>query len=161
MPDDDQAGGRFSHDSALWHTEDQNSRARDIHVRLGLAISVNSIGTALFAVALAAWIREPGAAIQALAIVILIIFALGIAGAFAALWGRLSAPDADPREIHETEQRFGETAARNLAIVAMITAYEANAPIVARREHALRVALVSTAVNAVLAPATIIAALLA
>ena len=160
MPDDDQAGERFSYESALWHIGAQDGYVRDIRVRLGVAISINSLATALFAVARAAWIRDPGAAIDALSIVILVIFVLGTAGAFAALWHRLTAPDAGPRAIYAAGQEINEAAARDIATQAMIKAYEDNEPLHARMELALRVVLVSTAINAALAPATIIAALL-
>lgn len=160
MPGDEQDGGRFSYESALWHIEDQSNRARDIRVRLGVAISINSLATALFAVARAAWVRDPGTTIDALSIVILIIFALGTAGAFAALWQRLTAPDAGPRAIYDAGREIGEAAALDLATKEMIKAYEDNEPLHARMERALRVTLVSTGINAIAAPATIIAALL-
>ena len=159
-PDDDRSGGRFSHESALWYTERQNDRVREIHVRLGVVISADSLIIGLFAIALAAWIREPSAAIQVLSIIVLVIFTIGIIGAFIALRESLSTPNAEPRAIREAEQQFGETAARDLATDAMIEAYEANGPVIARMERWLRVSLAATVANAILAPATIIAALL-
>ena len=159
-PDDDQDGGRFSYESTLWHTERQNNRVREIHARLGVSISVDSLVVGLFAIALAAWVREPGTAVQVLSIIVLVIFIIGIIGAFIALRESLSAPNADPRAIREAEQRFGETAARALATDAMIEAYEINGPVIARMERWLRVSLSATVANAIIAPATIIAALL-
>ena len=159
MPDD-QGDGRFSYDSALWHTEQQNGRVRDIRARLSLAISVNSLVIALFAVALAAWIREPGAAIQALSVIILAIFSVGTVGAFLALRESLATLSAEPDAIREAEQRFGEAAARDLATEAMIDVYAANKPRLARMERWLQVALAATVANAIIAPATIIAAIL-
>ena len=159
-PDDDRSGGRFSYESALWHTERQNDRVREIRARLGVAISVNSLIIGLFALALAAWVPEPGAAIRALSVIILVIFTIGIIGTFAALREDLSSPDADPRAIRQTERRFGEAAARDLATRAMLNAYDANEPLIARMEHWLQVALTAMVANAILAPATIIAAIL-
>ena len=160
MPDDDQGDGRFSYESALWHTDQQNGRVRDIRARLSLAVSVNSLVIAVFAVALAAWIREPGAAIQALSVIILVIFSIGIIGAFLALRESLAAPGARPRAIRRVEQRFGEAEAFDLATGSMIDAYDVNEPRIARAERWLQVALTATAANAVLVPATIIAGVL-
>ena len=160
MPDDEQAGGRFSYESALWHTEQQNGRVRDIRARLSLAISVNSLVIAVFAVALAAWIREPGAAIQALSVIILVIFSTGTVGAFLALRESLSTPSTKLDEIIDAERQFGEAAARNLATGVMRNAYAANQPLIARTERWLQVALTAMVVNAVVAPATIIAGIL-
>ena len=159
-PDDDRSSGRFSYESALWHTERQNDRVREIHVRLGVVISANSLIIGLFAIALAAWIREPSAAIQVLSIIVLVIFTIGIISAFIALHESLAIPNAEPHAIREAEQRFGEAAARALETDAMIEAYQANGPIIARMERWLRISLAATAANAILAPATIIAALL-
>ena len=159
--EDPQQSGRFSHDSARWQVEAQAGRTRSIYARLGVAVSINSLITALFAVALAAWVQEPGAAVQAFAVLVLVIFAIGIIGAFAALRERLAEPNATPGEIRNVEQRFGEAAARALATNSMIEAHEANEPVVARMERWLQVALACTAANAVIAPSTIIAALLA
>ena len=58
------------------------------------------------------------------------------------------------------ERRFGETAARALVTDSMIKAHEANEPKIARMERWLQVALICTAANAVIAPATIVAAIL-
>ena len=160
MPDDELGDGRFSYESALWHTEQQNGRVRDIRARLSLAISVNSLVIALFAVALAAWVPEPDATIQALSVVILVIFSIGTVGAFLALRESLATPSAEPDAIREAEQRFGEAAARDLATDAMIDAYAANKPRLARMERWLQVALTATVANAIIAPATIIAAIL-
>ena len=160
MPDDEQGDGRFSYESALWHTEQQNGRVRDIRARLSLAISVNSLVIALFAVALAAWVPEPDAAIQALSVIILVIFSIGIIGAFLALRESLSTPNAKLDEIIDAERRFGEASARNLATGAMRNAYDANEPRLARMERWLQVALAAAVSNAVIAPATIIAAIL-
>lgn len=159
--EDPQQGGRFSHDSARWQVEAQAGRTRSIYARLGVAVSINSLVTALFAIALAAWVREPGTAVQALAVIVLVIFAIGIIGAFAALRERLELPGVKPSATRDVEQRFGEAAARDFATDSMIKAYEANEPKIARMERWLQVALICTAVNAVTAPATIIAALLA
>lgn len=159
--EDPQQGGRFSHDSARWQVEAQAGRTRSIYARLGVAVSINSLITALFAIALAAWVQEPGAVIQALAVIVLVIFAIGIGGAFAALREHLMEPSVKPSEIRNVERRFGEAAARDLATNSMIEAHEANEPVVDRMERWLQVALVCTAVNAVIAPSTIIAALLA
>ena len=158
--EDPQQGGRFSHDSARWQVETQAGHVRSIYARLGVGISINSLITALFAVALAAWVREPGTAVQVLAVIVLVIFATGIAGAFAALRERLKVPSVKPSEIRNMERRFGEVAARDLAAVSMIEAHEANEPKIARMERWLQVALVCTAANAVIAPATIVAAIL-
>ena len=159
-PDDDRSGGRFSYESALWHTERQNDRVREIRARLGVAISVNSLIIGLFALALAAWVPEPGAAIRVLSVVILVIFTIGIIGTFAALREDLSSPDADPRAIRRTEQEFGEAAARDLATDAMIDVYDVNEPLIARMERWLQIALTAMVANAIIAPATIIAAIL-
>ena len=159
--EDPQQGGRFSHDSARWQVEAQAGHARSIYARLGVAVSINSLITALFAIALAAWVQEPGTAVQALAVIVLVIFATGIAGAFAALRERLDVPGVKPSEIRNMEQWFGEAAARDLATDSMIKAHEANEPKIARMERWLQVALACTAANAVIAPATIIATLLA
>ena len=159
-PDDDRSGGRFSYESALWHTERQNDRVREIRARLGVAISVNSLTIGLFALALAAWVPEPGAAIRVLSVVILVIFTIGIIATFAALREDLSGPAAGPRAILEVEQEFGEAAARDLATDAMLNAYDANQPRIANAERWLQVALAAMVANAILAPATIIAALL-
>ena len=158
--EDPQQGGRFSHDSARWQVEAQAGHARSIYARLGVAVSINSLITALFAVALAAWVQEPGAAVQALAVIVLVIFAIGIIGAFAALRERLKVPSVRPSQIRDAEQRFGEAAARDLAIDSMIDAHEANEPVIARMERWLQVALICTAANAVIAPATIVAVIL-
>ncbi len=158
--EDPQQGGRFSHDSARWQVEAQAGRTRSIYARLGVAVSINSLITALFAVALAAWVREPGTAVQSLSVIVLIIFAIGIGGAFAALRERLKVPGATPSEIRKVERRFGEAAARDLATNSMIEAHEANEPVVARMERWLQVALACTAANAVIAPATIVAAIM-
>ena len=160
MPDDDRGDGRFSYESALWHTEQQNGRVRDIRARLSLAISVNSLVIAVFAVALAAWIREPGAAIQALSVIILVIFSVGTVGAFLALRESLDAPSAEPDEIHEAERKFSEAAARSLATRSMIDVYAVNKPLIARTERWLQIALAATVANAIIAPATIIAGIL-
>ena len=160
MPDDEQGDGRFSYESALWHTEQQNGRVRDIRARLSLAISVNSLVIAVFAVALAAWIPEPGAAIQALSVVILVIFSVGIIGAFLALRESLDAPSAEPDDIHEVEREFGEAEARDLATRSMIDVYAVNKPLIARTERWLQIALAATVANAIIAPATIIAGIL-
>ena len=159
--EDPQQGGRFSHDSARWQVEAQAGRTRSVHARLGVAVSINSLITALFAIALAAWVQEPGAAVQALAVIVLVIFAIGIIGAFAALREHLTEPSVRPSQIRDAERWFGEAAARALATNSMIEAHEANEPVVARMERWLQVALVCTAANAVIAPSTIIAALLA
>ena len=158
--EDPQQGGRFSHDSARWHIENQAGRTRSIYARLGVAVSINSLITALFAIALAAWVREPDAAVQVLAVIVLVVFAAGIVGAFVALRERLAVPGAELREIRYVERRFGETAARALVTDSMIKAHEANEPKIARMERWLQVALVCTAANAVIAPATIVAAIL-
>ena len=158
--EDPQQGGRFSHDSARWQVETQAGHVRSIYARLGVGISINSLITALFALALAAWVREPDAAVQALAVIVLVIFTIGIVGAFAALREHLDVPGAKPSEIRDMERRFGEAAARNLAIESMIEAHEANEPVIARMERWLQVALVCTVANAVIAPATIVAAIL-
>lgn len=158
--EDPQQGGRFSHDSARWQVEAQAGHARSIYARLGVAVSINSLITALFAIALAAWVQEPGAAVQALAVIVLVIFAIGIIGAFAALRERLAVPSVKPSGIRNMEQRFGEAAARDLAIDSLIDTYEANEPRIARMERWLQVALICTAANAVIAPATIVAAIL-
>ena len=163
MPDDELGDGRFSYESALWHTEQQNGRVRDIRARLSLAISVNSLVIAVFAVALAAWIPEPGAAIQALSVVILVIlviFSVGIIGAFLALRESLDAPSAEPDDIHEVEREFGEAEARDLATRSMIDVYAVNKPLIARTERWLQIALAATVANAIIAPATIIAGIL-
>ena len=160
MPDDELAGGRFSYESALWHTEQQNGRVRDIRARLSLAISVNSLVIALFAVALAAWIREPGAAIQALSVIVLVIFSIGIIGAFLALRESLASPGAGPRAISEAEQEFSQADALDLATRSMIDVYDVNGPRLARMERWLQVALAAAVANAVIVPATIIAAIL-
>ena len=160
MPDDDQDGGRFSYETALWLTERQNDRVREIRARLGVSISVNSLIISLFALALAAWIPEPGTAVQVLSIIVLVIFIIGIIGAFAALREDLSMPDAEPRAIRRAERQFGEAAARALATDAMLNAYDVNEPRIARMERWLQVALAAMVANAVLAPATIIAAIL-
>ena len=159
-PDDDRTGGRFSYESALWHTERQNDRVREIRARLGVAISVNSLIIGLFALALAAWVPEPGAAIRVLSVIILVIFTIGIIATFAALRQTLSTPDADPRAILDAEQRFGEAAARDLATNSMLDLYDANEPRIAHAERWLQVALAAMVANAIIAPATIIAALL-
>ena len=159
--EDPQQGGRFSHDSARWQVEAQAGRTRSIYARLGVAVSINSLITAFFAIALAAWVREPDVAVQALAVIVLAIFAIGIGGAFAALRERLSAPTVKPGEIRRVERRFGEAAARDLATASMIEAHEANEPKIAHMERWLQVSLGCTAANAVIAPATIIATLLA
>ena len=158
--EDPQQGGRFSHDSARWQVEAQAGHARSIYARLGVAVSINSLITALFAIALAAWVQEPGAAVQALAVIVLVIFAIGIIGAFAALREHLTVPSVKPSAIRNAERRFGEAAARDLATNSMIEAHEANEPVVARMERWLQVALACTAANAVIAPATIVAAIL-
>ena len=158
--EDPQQGGRFSHDSARWQVEAQAGRTRSIYARLGVAVSINSLITAFFAVALAAWVQEPGAAVQALAVIVLVIFAIGIAGAFAVLRERPAVPGVKPSQIRDVEQRFGETSARDLAIDSMIDAHEANEPKIARMERWLQVVLACTAANAVIAPATIVAAIL-
>ena len=160
MPEDDQTSGRFSYESALWLTERQNDRVREIRARLGVAISVNSLVIGLFAIALAAWIREPGTAVQVLSVIILVIFTIGIIGAFIALREDLSGPQAEPRAIFRAEQQLGETAARELATNAMLNAYDANKPSIARMERWLQVTLMATVANAIIAPATIIAAIL-
>lgn len=158
--EDPQQGGRFSHDSARWQVEAQAGHARSIYARLGVAVSINSLITALFAIALAAWVQEPGAAVQALAVVVLVIFAIGIIGAFAALREHLTVPSVKPSAIRNVERRFGKAAARAFATNSMIEAHEANEPVVARMERWLQVALICTAANAVIAPATIVAAIL-
>ena len=164
MPDPEQpdapGGDRFSHESALWRTERQNDRVREIHTRLGVVISADSLIIGLFALALAAWVREPGAAVQTLSVIVLVIFTIGIIGAFIALNESLSTPNAELDEIRDIERQFGEAAARKLVLQSMIEAYQANRPIIARMERWLRVSLAATAANAILAPATIIAALL-
>ena len=160
MPDDELGDGRFSYESALWHTEQQNGRVRDIRARLSLAISVNSLVIALFAVALAAWVPEPDAAIQALSVIILVIFSIGIIGAFLALRESLAAPGARPRAIRRVERQFGEADALDLATRSMIDAYDVNEPRLVRMERWLQVALAAAVANAVIAPATIIAAIL-
>ena len=160
MPDDELGDGRFSYESALWHTEQQNGRVRDIRARLSLAISVNSLVIAVFAVALAAWIPEPGAAIQVLSVIILVIFSIGTIGAFLALRESLTSPSAGPDAIREAEQKINEADARDLATRTMIEAYAANQPLIARTERWLQVALTATVANAVIVPATIIAGIL-
>ena len=160
MPDDDQPGGRFSYESTLWLTEHQNDRVREIRARIGVSISANSLVIGLFALALAAWVREPGAAIQVLSIIILVIFAIGIISSFAALSGGLSTPNARPHAIHAAERRFGEAAAIALATASMLDLYAANEPRIVRAERWLRVSVAATVANAVIAPATIIAAIL-
>ena len=158
--EDPQQGGRFSHDSARWQVENQAGRSRSVYARLGVAVSINSLVTALFAAAFAAWVREPGTAVQALAVTVLVVFAIGIAGAFAALRERLDVPGVKPSEIRNVERRFGEAAARRLATGSMIKAHETNEPKIARMERWLQVALICTTANAVIAPATIMAAIL-
>ena len=108
--EDPQQGGRFSHDSARWQVEAQAGRTRSIYARLGVAVSINSLITALFAVALAAWVQEPGAAVQALAVIVLVIFAIGIIGAFAALRER---PQGAQRQA-EPNPRCGAAVRRSL-----------------------------------------------
>lgn len=139
--------------------EDQTTRFQGLLARLPVTAALISVIVGFSAIAFVLIAQDPRDYQLALAVATLLVFLLSVGCTTVAIGKNLGHRGPTARQVRQIKRDAGSNAARNWAVEQMIIAYEINKKIVDSTGRWARAAQISAFVDAILAVATVLAAL--